>query len=91
MLHEHGRSGPLCPSDTRDGRSEAITVESAEREIVAVLANGHTNRRIAEQLVISERTVDWPRGSHPRQTWVAKRVLWSMTDARFAAAFTGEY
>jgi non-specific serine/threonine protein kinase len=29
-----------------------------EREIVALLANGHTNQHIAAQLIISERTVD---------------------------------
>jgi DNA-binding CsgD family transcriptional regulator len=32
-----------------------------EREVLALLALGHTNREIAEQLVLSVRTVEWHR------------------------------
>lgn len=33
-----------------------------EREILCLLARGHTNREIGDQLVISVRTVEWHRG-----------------------------
>jgi DNA-binding NarL/FixJ family response regulator len=51
------------PTDARADRapgaqgSDALTPR--EREVAALVASGHTNRQIAEKLVISERTVEW--------------------------------
>ena len=42
-----------------DGRADRLT--SREREILTLVALGHTNRAIAERLVLSVRTVEWHR------------------------------
>lgn len=56
---EHGhfaeRVGPREPA----GGDEVLT--NRETEILALLAKGHTNREIADELVLSVRTVDWHR------------------------------
>jgi DNA-binding CsgD family transcriptional regulator len=43
-----------------DGQAPAV-LSDREREILGLIALGHTNREIAEQLVLSVRTVEWHR------------------------------
>ncbi|WP_245602582.1 LuxR C-terminal-related transcriptional regulator [Solirubrobacter soli] len=47
------------PEAATDGVPLDIT--SREREVLALVAAGHTNREIAEKLVLSVRTVEWHR------------------------------
>jgi two-component system response regulator NreC len=49
------------PRDSRTGRLDLLT--SREREVCRLLAYGHTNAGIAEQLSISERTVETHRSN----------------------------
>ena len=44
---------PLAPSGTRSG-----PLTRREREVAALIARGMTNRQIAEELFIAERTAD---------------------------------
>jgi non-specific serine/threonine protein kinase len=39
--------------------AELVPLTDREREVVELIANGLTNRRIADELVVSERTVEW--------------------------------
>jgi non-specific serine/threonine protein kinase len=39
--------------------AELAQLTDREREVVELVANGLTNRRIADELVVSERTVEW--------------------------------
>lgn len=54
---------PFEPTDP-DGPAEQLT--EREREVLGLLALGHTNREIAERLVLSVRTVEWHRA---RMQW----------------------
>ncbi len=49
-------SPPTPPQPAADGKVASLTPR--EREIVGLIAQGLTNRQIAQQLVLSERTVD---------------------------------
>jgi two-component system, NarL family, nitrate/nitrite response regulator NarL len=40
---------------------ERVALSAREREVLALLALGHTNREIAEQVHLSVRTVEWHR------------------------------
>jgi DNA-binding NarL/FixJ family response regulator len=39
--------------------AEPVALTAREREIAALLARGLTNRQIADELVVSERTAEW--------------------------------
>jgi DNA-binding CsgD family transcriptional regulator len=39
--------------------AEIVQLTDREREVVELVANGLTNRRIADELIVSERTVEW--------------------------------
>lgn len=47
--------------DAGSGAAGATELSDREREVIALLALGHTNREIAEHLVLSVRTVEWHR------------------------------
>jgi predicted ATPase/DNA-binding NarL/FixJ family response regulator len=54
--------GPTTPAQSAARRSAepaAGALTRREREVVERVANGLTNRRIADELVVSERTVEW--------------------------------
>jgi DNA-binding NarL/FixJ family response regulator len=50
------RPRPLTPRRAAKQAFGGLTTR--EREVAALIAGGHTNREIAEQLVLSERTVE---------------------------------
>ena len=50
--------GPTSPSVRLVAATPAGPLSQREQEVAALIARGHTNRQIAEQLVISEWTVD---------------------------------
>jgi two-component system, NarL family, response regulator NreC len=52
----HPRLGALMAT-SEDGASGAGALSDREREVVRLIANGHTNPEIAEQLHVAERTV----------------------------------
>jgi DNA-binding CsgD family transcriptional regulator len=57
-------SGPQAPATAAaasrpEERTAGLTAR--EREILVLIALGHTNREVAEQLVLSVRTVEWHR------------------------------
>ena len=66
------------PDAAVNGDPEVARLTSREREVAALIAEGRTNRAIAEALVLSERTVD----SHVRNV-MAK--LETNSRARIAA------
>jgi len=70
---------PGAGSDSAvNGDPEAALLSPREREVVMLIAEGRTNREIAQHLVLSERTVD----SHVRNV-MAK--LETSSRARIAA------
>ena len=59
---EHARLGEVTrppAAHTSDSRLDSLT--DRERQIVGRVAAGLTNREIAEELVLSQRTVEWHR------------------------------
>jgi DNA-binding CsgD family transcriptional regulator len=62
-LRPDGGELPLrWPTDGDEPTRAAAEVLSArEREVLALIAGGHTNREIADELVLSIRTVEWHR------------------------------
>ena len=53
-------------------RAELLTVR--EREVLQLLAHGHTNREVADRLRISVRTAEWHRASIRRKLDLASRA-----------------
>lgn len=45
------------PTQERPSREQASPLSQRELQVAALIARGHTNRQIAAELVISERTV----------------------------------
>jgi len=85
------RPVPLAPS-SGDGAAGAGGLTARQTEIAVMVAQGMTNREIAEKFVISERTVDNhvqhilnKLGVHHRSqiaAWCAERGLLSRTTTR---------
>ncbi len=55
---EDACTGGLLATRGRPGSTSTLPITSRERAVAALVAQGYTNRRIAEALVISERTAD---------------------------------
>jgi DNA-binding CsgD family transcriptional regulator len=53
-------------------RAELLTAR--EREVLQLLAHGHTNREVADRLHISIRTAEWHRASIRRKLELASRA-----------------
>ncbi len=53
-------------------RAELLTAR--ERDVLQLLAHGHTNREIADRLHISVRTAEWHRASIRRKLDLASRA-----------------
>ena len=53
-------------------RAELLTLR--EREVLQLLAHGHTNREVADRLRISVRTAEWHRASIRRKLDLASRA-----------------
>jgi len=53
-------------------RAELLTAR--EREVLQLLAHGHTNREVADRLHISVRTAEWHRSSIRRKLDLASRA-----------------
>lgn len=49
-------------------------LSAREREVLLLLARGHTNREIAEHLYISVRTAEWHRASIRRKLGISSRA-----------------
>jgi non-specific serine/threonine protein kinase len=47
------------PASQSTPPAEIVQLTDREREVIELVANGLTNRRIADELVVSERTVEW--------------------------------
>jgi DNA-binding CsgD family transcriptional regulator len=56
---EHGQLAERVEPREPAGTDDVLT--NRETEILALLAKGHTNREIADELVLSVRTIDWHR------------------------------
>jgi DNA-binding CsgD family transcriptional regulator len=52
----------------------AAELSRREREVLAMLAAGHTNREIAVRVHLSVRTVEWHRGRIQRKLGVTGRA-----------------
>lgn len=57
---------------TDEGPAAALTAR--EREILGLLATGMTSREVAEQLVVSVRTVEWHRGRLQEKLGISGRA-----------------
>ena len=66
-----------------EGRQPAIPLSPREREVVGLIAAGHSNRKIAERLVLSVRTVE----RHLSNTYVKLGVSGKAARAAAAARF----
>ena len=49
-------------------------LSAREREVLRLLAHGHTNREVAERLHISVRTAEWHRASIRRKLSITSRA-----------------
>jgi len=49
-------------------------LSARERDVVRLLAHGHTNREVAERLHISVRTAEWHRASIQRKLSITSRA-----------------
>ena len=49
-------------------------LSAREREVLRLLAHGHTNREVAERLHISVRTAEWYRASIRRKLSITSRA-----------------
>ena len=56
QLIENARQTEVALSHTKPSRTDLLS--QRERQVIALLARGYTNRQIAEELVISGRTAD---------------------------------
>jgi DNA-binding CsgD family transcriptional regulator len=68
---EHGQFAERLEPRELAGGDEVLT--RRETEILALLAKGHTNREIADELVLSVRTVDWHRAKIQAKLGVQSR------------------
>ena len=60
---------------TRQSELKAVaSLTGREREVLTHLGMGLTNREIAEELGIAEKTVEWYKASITRKTGVSGRV-----------------
>jgi DNA-binding NarL/FixJ family response regulator len=64
----------LPVTSAADGVPAPHTLSRREREILALLALGHTNREIAEQVELSVRTVEWHRARIQGKLGVSTRA-----------------
>jgi DNA-binding CsgD family transcriptional regulator len=55
-------------------RARAELLTAREREVLQLLAHGHTNREVADRLHISVRTAEWHRASLRRKLDLASRA-----------------
>jgi DNA-binding CsgD family transcriptional regulator len=64
------------PDERPDGerRAHSSALSEREREVLAKLALGYTNKEIAEQLVLSVRTVEWHRARIQWKLGVSSRA-----------------
>ena len=61
MIAPRPRRAAAHPCAGRSGAPAPDKLSRREREILALLALGHTNREIAERVHLSVRTVEWHR------------------------------
>ena len=66
---------------------KGISLQVREREIVTLIAESHTGKEIAEQLVISEKTVERHRGNILLKLGLRERV--GLTPYGIARDFIG--
>ncbi len=65
LVHRGGAPHPVHPPDTLTRR---------EREVLALVARGYSNRSIAQQLIISEKTAEFHVGNILGKLALATRV-----------------
>ena len=72
-----GQREPVAaPGDSDPSGPAPDKLSRREREILALLALGHTNREIAERVHLSVRTVEWhPRASNPSSHVTGRAAL----------------
>jgi DNA-binding NarL/FixJ family response regulator len=54
---------PFHKSEEREAKGSADSLTGREREVAKLIAEGKTNRQIAEELVLSRRTVEKHAGN----------------------------